>query len=489
VAEFLAEAPEALAGSGATERELEREPARLAKSRETREAWLAYLSRFPHQNSYFRTSPWYNHPIAVAEGRRGGTDLHLHELFLARCFRLLRPGGRSGMVLPTSFYADPGARALRETLFSEARVETLLGLSNERLLLPGVDPGFRLCLLVFVRGGATDAFTAAFRIEPRDALTADRLAPFLAESGHPRWSWDLVQRLAPGSFTVPEDKRQVDLDILGKAFRFPTLESEGPAGWNLRLVKEFDTTSDSYLFRSSPGPHRLPLWDGRMIQAFSAGALEGATPRYWLEEEEARRGLLGRKADTGQRLDYQGYRLGFRDGARSTEERTLVMAMLPPGVFCNDKLPTAVPRSADGRIDPPAALYLSAVANSFVADYLLRQRGSTSLTVAILSQLPVPRPSPEDRAFRSLVELAARLTCITAELADLWQGVTGTFWFAEQAATDPAERARLQAELDGRVAHLYGLTEAELAYVLTTFSRVSQEVRDAALAAYRVGDS
>lgn len=51
--------------------------------------------------------------------------------------------------------------------------------------------------------------------------------------------------------------------------------------------------------------------------------------------------------------------------------------------------------------------------------------------------------------------------------------------------TDEAERAKLRAELDGMIAHLYGLTEEEFAYILTTFPLVSQEVKDAARRAYR----
>ncbi|HEV7515985.1 MAG TPA: DNA methyltransferase [Thermoanaerobaculia bacterium] len=430
--------------------------------------WEAALGSVPHLQHYFRTSPQYSHPIAAAEGRKAGADLHLHEFFLARCFRLLRRGGRSGMVLPAGFYADPAAKALRETLFSHARVEALFGLSNEKSLISGIAPDFRLCLLVFARGGPTESFTAAFRTGPQDAIPADRLQEFLGEggeSGHLRWSWDLVQRLSPGSLVVPEDKRQIDLDLLEKAYRFPALGSEVAESWTLRLAREFDSTSDSYLFRTAPGPHRLPLYEARMIGPFTVDA---GAPRYWLEEEEARRALLGRKADTGQPLEYQGYRLGLRDGVRGSGgggERSLVLAMLPPGVFCGDKLPTAVPRSPDGRLDLAAALFLSAVLNSLVADYLLRQRAATSVTFSILSQLPVPRPRPETSAFSSLVELAARLTCITPDLAGLWQGAMGTFWFPEEAATDPAERERLSAELEGRVADLYGLTEEELAHV------------------------
>jgi hypothetical protein len=482
VEEFLAECP-AAATLAATPKELEREPARLGQNRETREAWLAYLSRFPHLALYFRTSPQYNQPIAATLGRKAGTDLHWDELFLARSFRLLRPGGRSGFVLPTSFYADPALKSLRETLFSRARVEILFGLSNERSLFADaeIERGFRLAVLVFARGGETEFFQADFKTGPKDALPAGGLEDFW-RGEHLRWSWDLVQRLSPGSLVVPEDKRQLDLVLLEKIFRFPTLESEGPETWSLRLDRGFDSTKDSYLFRNAPGPGRLPLYEGRMIGPFTA---EAGAPRYWLEEDEARRALLGRKADSGQALEYQGYRLGFRDGARSAGERPLVVALLPPGVFANDKLPTAVPRTPAGGVDLRSALFLSAVLNSLVVGYLLRQRATSSVTFPVLSQIPVPRPEPTSSPFSSLVELAARLSAITAEFAGLWESAMGTFWFPHPAATDPAERARLAAEIDGRVAHLYGLTEAELAHVLATFPTIEEVGRAAVLAAYR----
>jgi hypothetical protein len=47
--------------------------------------------------------------------------------------------------------------------------------------------------------------------------------------------------------------------------------------------------------------------------------------------------------------------------------------------------------------------------------------------------------------------------------------------------TDPAERAKLRAELDAMVAHLYGLTDDQFAHVLETFPLVNPAVRAAAL--------
>ena len=55
----------------------------------------------------------------------------------------------------------------------------------------------------------------------------------------------------------------------------------------------------------------------------------------------------------------------------------------------------------------------------------------------------------------------------------------------QQSVTDDTERAKLRAELDGIIANLYGLTEDEFAYILTTFPIVSDTVKQAALAAYR----
>jgi hypothetical protein len=98
-------------------------------------------------------------------------------------------------------------------------------------------------------------------------------------------------------------------------------------------------------------------------------------------------------------------------------------------------------------------------------------------------QMPVPRLTESDPAFAPIVERAARLICTTPEFDDLAKEVgLGSH---KAGATDPAERARLRADLDGLVAHLYGLTEDEFAHILTTFPLVDPGVKEAALEAYR----
>jgi len=85
--------------------------------------------------------------------------------------------------------------------------------------------------------------------------------------------------------------------------------------------------------------------------------------------------------------------------------------------------------------------------------------------------------------FWPIVQRAARLICTTPEFDALAKEVG--LKSHKDGATDPVERAKLRAELDGLVAHIYGLTEEEFAYILTTFPLVPDPVKIAAHNAYR----
>jgi hypothetical protein len=78
---------------------------------------------------------------------------------------------------------------------------------------------------------------------------------------------------------------------------------------------------------------------------------------------------------------------------------------------------------------------------------------------------------------------AASLVCTAPEFDDLAR-IVGLRDHRD-GATDPVERAHLRAELDGLVAHLYGLSEEEFAHILGTFPLVPDPVKTAAQNAYR----
>lgn len=455
-------------------KDFEKEKGKVLSDPVTLAEWLAYQSSFPYVSAYYRAAPQFAHQSSTVNGKKTGSDLNLYKLFLEQSYRLLRDGGECGIVIPSGIYTDLGAKGLREMLFEKATVTSLFGLSNEKYLFEEVHHAFKFAVLTFRKGSKGQKFPAAFRINPREAISKEKLRDFLHDPNqHVSISMNLVRRLSPDSLSVMEFKSELDAHIAEKMLRFPLLGEQMDGVWNLKLSTEFHMTNDSHLFHTQPAPGRLPLYEGKMIHQFRH---DFAGPRYWVDEAEGRRGVLGRERDAGQSLDYQSYRLGFRDIAASTNERTLIATVIPPA-FHGNKLPTTEGLSG------PHNLALTALFNSFVLDWVIRQKISTTINFFYIYQLPVPRLTTSDIEFEPIVTAAARLICTTPKFDDLAR--EAGLRDHTDGVTDDACRATLRAELDARVAHLYGLSESEFTHILGTFPLVDQTVKDAALAEFR----
>jgi hypothetical protein len=443
---------------------------------ELRELWLSYASSFSWCSKYFKNSPQYANQISVdADGRQIASKINLYKLFAEQCFNLLRPGGQCGIVIPSGIYTDLGAKQLRTMLFEHAQVTGLFCFENRKMIFENVDCRFKFVVLTFEKGGTTAGFPAAFM--RHDVAELDRFPG----QGAVDISVALVKQLSPDSLSVMEFKNDADVAICKKALQFPLLGEDVEGTWKVGFSQELNMTSDSHLFKTSPGRGRLPLYEGKMVWHFDHHFAE---PRYWVDEKEGRAAILGRDADTGQQLDYQAFRLGFRDIASNTNERTMVSSIIPP-TFHGNKIPTVRIFDESGKrfISNAEQFFLCAAWNSYVLDYLVRMKVTTTLNFFYVYQLPVPRLTAKDKAFGPIVERAARLICTTPEFDDLAKEVgLGSH---RKGATQTEDRARLRAELDGLIAHLYGLTEEEFAYILTTFPLVPDPVKVAAHNAYR----
>ena len=473
--EFFAEYSGLVTKNKMTIKEFEKEQAKLLRNADIRQAWLEYQSRFPHVSLYFRNAPQYKNQIAVVGGKKVGSDINLFKLFTEQCFNLLRNGGQCGIVIPSGIYTDLGAKQLREMLFNQTEITGLFCFENRKAIFEGVHRSYKFVVLTFRNGARTEAFPSAFMRH-----NVEELERFPKEGALPL-SVDFIRRLSPDSLSVMEFKNEMDVRIAKKMLRFPLLGEKIEGKWNLVLTREFDMTNDSHLFKTEPGPGRLSLYEGKMIWQFDHRFRE---PRYWVNETEGRKALLGRQEDKGQVLDYQAYRLGFRDIASNTNERTMVSTIIPP-TFHGNKIPTVeIFDEADNRILSNAEqLYLCAVWNSFVVDAMLRMKVTTTLNFFYIYQLPIPRLTEQDLEFAPIVNRAAKLICTTPEFDDLAREVG--LDSHKNGVTDLTERARLRAELDGMIAHLYGLTEEEFSHILGTFPLVELSVKEATLDAYR----
>jgi hypothetical protein len=241
------------------------------------------------------------------------------------------------------------------------------------------------------------------------------------------------------------------------------------------------------------------------------------------EVEEA----LGENAWEGKH-----YRVGFRDVAASTNERTLIATIVPPN-WIGNTLPIVIPRKVSegsNNLNGPndiVGVCLATILASFCADYVIRQKITNHMNFFYMEAIPVPRLAESDinKSFPDLVAKAMRLFCLKPEFRNLWGKLfskawqSPDFWYPPSASIDTygptheqeirrrlwdeaknltpewgphcgvhdrtpdhrdtGDRAQLRAEIDAYVAHLYGLSRDDFAYILDTFPVLKRKEKQA----------
>ncbi len=364
--------------------------------------------------------------------------------------------------------------------------------------------------------------TSASSVEPQRAFT---LTPDEIRLINPNTRTTPVFRTAHDAELTKKIYRRVPVLVDESA---PQRHRDSEAGnpWGVRFMAMFHMSNDSHLFRSAPGEELLPLYEAKLLHQFThrwasygsapqrhrgpeddgpaareltaaelADPTTTVTPRYWAPAAEVDARLAGRWE--------RGWLLGFRDITNATNERTAIFSLLPR-VGVGHKAPLIFLTTEGLAI--ATSLFLATV-NSLAFDFIARQKvGGTNLTFFILKQLPVLPPtafSPADIAFivPRVLELVYTAWDITAFAADVWAEADEALraliverWKANHKATKGAKdwtheeplcplclsgayhlhpfiwhderRARIRAELDARIARLYGLTRDELRYIL-----------------------
>jgi uncharacterized protein (DUF433 family) len=235
-----------------------------------------------------------------------------------------------------------------------------------------------------------------------------------------------------------------------------------------------------------PGETYVPLYEGRMVHQFDhcqKAYISGSGRRAkwkelnWYEKEIVPHYFMAVEDFHTLQRQRLSYRPAFCDVTGQTNERSALCAVVPGSMPCGNSVPIAT--TDNGTI---GSLLFTSILNSFVADFLLRKTVSNHLNFFILQSLAVPRVNPTDGQTHQLLRFATHLTCTTPELANLWEDMAQHFpnqfslpWMRVHACLDMRERAKLRAEIDARVARLYGISTHEYARILSTFPLLDQD--------------
>lgn len=473
--------------------------------------WEAYESAFHEASSYFKE------PLAYSSLHKGKIDLY--KAFLERFFSILRTDGQMGIVVPSGIYTDQGCRPLRKLFFTKSQITFLYCFENRwPSVFSAVDGRFKFVVFGTRKGGETHKVKCAFMQHNSERLPAIDASPMTV-------SLDQIERFSPDSLNIMEFCSQRAIETISTIYgNHPLLRERCDESWNVVLTQDFNLTSDSHLFnREGKG---IEIIEGKSFFSFDNGFGEVS---LWIEDKHVRHKFLDRKwkkllarGEEPEKTDFEYFRGAFRRIAASTNERTLIATVLPANTACPHTVFSIqrVMPDDDGSpvilMNSQEMVWVISVMNSFVVDYVIRQKISTGLDMHFVHTLPIPRiQKPDGHWFEAVVARGLRLLCTSQEFAELWREAheqewrNPAFWYpsseslgsyglAHEQETrrhlrdeatqltlewgppcgvhdrlpdrrDTGTRAQLRAEIDAYVAHLYGLTGNEFSYILDTF--------------------
>ncbi|MDT0321556.1 Eco57I restriction-modification methylase domain-containing protein [Streptomyces millisiae] len=436
----------------------------------------------------------------------GFGDVNTYAVFSEKSRMLLGPQGMSGLVVPTGIATDKTTSAFFGDLIARRQVVAVLDFENEERLFADVHNQYRFCFFVTCGPGLRyERVRLAFRARRPDQL--EELTFFL--------SGEDFERVNPNTRTAPVCDGSDYLGILLKLHRHPVLWRKLDDGrdvnpWQLRFEAMFHMAADSGLFQTAAqlaadgwslngavfersGERALPLFEGKMVHHYDSrfATYENATeaqlnkgtlprlgvsdhanpgrtslPRYWVREEHVEKRLGGAQGK-GRAEWVHGWMLGRRNVCRASDERTLILSVLPRAA-AGDKLPLILPgRRPD---------LLLACLSSRILDFAVRQKhAGISLSYFVVEQLPVLTPEFYRQPVSWLASLAPDLWIRDRVLELTYTSYDLSSWardLGDDGAPfiwDEERRFIMQAELDAAYAHFYELSEEEVALILDSF--------------------
>ena len=413
----------------------------------------------------------------------GRGDINTYAVFAETARTVIGPRGRSGLVLPTGIATEVTTALFFGDLVRSSSLINVYGFRNNRGLFKNVGHGdVRFCLLAFT-GSRSSVHESSFAFDL--GLPSELASPSRVYALRPQ---DILL-VNPNTGTCPAINAPRDATITIDIHKHvPILWRNEPVDnpWGLSFMAMLHMANDSGLFKTDDEGDVLRLYEGKMVYHYDhrfgdyrnrganrvdsvlprtsvtdkSDANFSVTPQYWVDRAEVDKRLARRGWD-------KRWMIGWRDIARSTDDRTMICSVLPRSAIGHTY---SLMLTRSKRI---GCLYANLA--SFVLDYVVRQKMSgTHLTFGFVMQLPVLPPSAydEDRV-RSFIE---------SRVLEL----TYTAWDIEPFARDQGDdgppfrwdedrRFTTRAELDAAFFHLYGIDRDDVNYIMETFPIVKRK--------------
>ena len=482
----------------------------------------------------------------TAKGR-----LNTYSIFSEAALHLINREGKGGLVVPTGIATDYYNSVFFSYLVDNHHLYSLFDFENKKNVFPGIGAAIKFCLLTLQKKNDR-------RTNPEIEFAFFLLDPDELANNNKKFTLDKddFKRINPNTGSCPVFSSKLSADITKKIYRNSEVvdnENASKNPWNTMFMQGlFNVTSDSSLFKTKQDMSEgfvqegnlycnedtlFPLYEAKYVNIYDhrSGTFEGKEEEHIYKTKAATNQLSSKQKEDPQKLIIPRYWvpksdidrkipeywkhdwfIGFRDVIQPmTNARCSIFSPIPKYAVGN-QLPLIFPLE----IDIPLILLFIANLNSFVFDYVTRQKiGGAHLNFYIVKQLPIVLPSRFNNQLLSFIvprvmELVYTAWDLKPFADDVWsnssselRGLINRQWEENatekrpdhQAALPPSwlkhfqdtpisdscplppfvwsdiRRIVIQCAIDAVFGHLYGLTQNELEYILDTFPIVKRK--------------
>lgn len=375
----------------------------------------------------------------------GNVEPDMYMAFLQKALSILKQGGHLSYLVPAGLIRSFGTEPLRRYLIRCSKKLKYYLLDNKAKFFE-IDSRFKFLLVsedkITTRKPCCDEIYFEICEGDRTGITRTEEICFNIFE---------LEKIRP-DLTVPECRDNAEKELFSKIMN---VGQKWKDTWSISISREIDMTNDRSLFQKEKSLNNIPVIEGRMVQQFRFGAkayISGSgrsakwianigevKAQFYIDEERLNEQLISR---------INTYRAGYCDIAGQTNERSMMSAVIPPGVICGNKVPTIM---FSGKDNMEHLYFFVGVTNSFVFDWMLRRILSTTVNYFLLFSLPMPNVELSSALAKRIIDISKNLSVMGAE------------YYSD------ANMGTLRAELDIAVAKAYGINFRELELILKDF--------------------
>ncbi|EHO8040742.1 class I SAM-dependent DNA methyltransferase, partial [Campylobacter jejuni] len=417
---------------------------------------------------------------------KGSGDGNLFRLFVEKNLSLLKQDGNLAYVLPSALMFEDGSLILRKEILENKTLEYFYSFENNKAIFIDVHRSYKFALMLIKNTQANHTHKIKMMFYKTDINSLKNKDEILT------LNLKDIKKLSPTHLALMELKDKQALEILRKSYNaFQNLSFD-----YIDFRRELDMTNDKDLFIEEFREGLLPLYEGKMIHQFDANFSQAT---YFLEkakfdERLKSKELYRAKKATGKELnpklikyDREFFRLGYRKIASDTNERTLIASLLPKNCGGADSTYSNIPKQYVLKDDVicmdivpyERILFVLALFNSLVVDFIIRNMVQINVSKSYLERIPLPQPSDEEIQNNEIYKTLAK----NALLLQLYNDQNHHFDELKQEFNIKNEEIPktkkaydiLRAKNDLLVKELYGLSDDEFSYMISTFKVLNEK--------------